>query len=492
MIPSPGILFGLALGFPLLGAAVCLLPLRPRQMLGITIAAVTAGSLAVLAIGLQVFRVGPLFAFSRYLFVDKLSLYHLALVCALFLVSSVYSVSYFGFDEKVMSNTVRMRRFCVLWLGFLSVLQLVLFSNHMGLLWIAIEGTTLLSAFLILTDGQRSSIEAMWKYLMICSVGILLAFVGTLLLLVATRTAGLSTTLLWTDLLQDAGRFHPRIMMLAFLFALVGFGTKAGLAPLHTWLPDAHSQAPTPVSAVFSGVMINCALYAILRYLPLTEAATGRSGDAHSLLLLLGLLSIGVAAIFIPAQTDVKRFLAYCSVEHMGIIAVGVGLGGFGVAAALFHTLNHSLSKTLAFFSAGRIAQLHGVRDMRSIRRAVSASPLWGSAFLISILALIGAAPFAVFMSEFQILKAAADTGRFAVMLIFLAGAGVVFISALRHAMNVSWRSDSGPAQTPGDSGSNRSLVVLFIALLVVLGLVLPGPYAAWLAEMAAIVENTR
>jgi hydrogenase-4 component F len=279
-------------------------------------------------------------------------------------------------------------------------------------------------------------------------------------------------------------------MLSAFIFCLVGFGTKAGLAPMHTWLPDAHSQAPTPVSAVFSGVMLNCALYCIMRYLPLTEAALGHSLLAHNLLLIFGLISIIVAAIFIPAQHDIKRFLAYCSVEHMGIIAVGLGLGGLGTVAALFHTLNHSLSKTLSFFSAGRLAETYGTLDMRLMKGAVRANPLWGSGFFVSILVLIGLAPFSVFMSELMIVKTSLGDGRIVTLVIFCFGALIVFVSALKHAMDVSLGS---PENKPGAARRYTGDVALLVSLavfLLVTGLWLPQPYLALLDTMKNIIEN--
>lgn len=488
---TPSQILGLTIAVPLLGILACLLPLRRRTLLRIPVGSIAASSCLVAILGHGVFTEGPQLAFGRYLFADKLSLFHLALVCFVFLTSSVYGLGYFATEKTGHPGSVRIRRYCMLWQGFFAALLVVLLSNHMGLLWVAVEATTLVSAFLILSNRQPSSIEAMWKYLMICSVGILLAFVGTLLLSTAARAGGAEPTqMLWTDLVTKASEFHPRIMLLSFIFVLIGFGTKAGLAPLHTWLPDAHSQAPTPVSAVFSGVMLNCALYAILRYLPLAEAATGHSGDAHHLLLILGLLSIGIAAVFIPVQYDMKRFLAYSSIEHIGIIAVGIGLGGPGVFAALFHIVNHSTSKMLAFFSAGRIGHIFGTRDMRDIRRAVSATPLWGSGFLIAVLSLIGMAPFSIFMSEFQILRAAATGRHYVTLFVFLSGATVIFIAALRHAMDVSWRSTPNTKHTARNAGKDLLVVLALSSIIVVLGLTIPTPLAGWFTDMVRIVEN--
>ncbi len=229
------------------------------------------------------------------------------------------------------------------------------------------------------------------------------------------------------------------LLKAGFLFLLVGYGTKAGLAPMHSWLPDAHSQAPSPVSALFSGFLLNSALYCILRYVSLVERATGHSGWSLRLLVVFGAVSIVVAAAFILFQHDLKRLLAYHSVEHMGIIALGMGLGGAGVLGALFHTLNHSLCKTVAFFSAGRLGQMYGTHDMDRIGGALRSAPVWGKGLLLSLLCLIGVAPFAIFMSELQIVSAAAAGGAWWTLGLFLFGVGVVFVGALKHAVSMSW-----------------------------------------------------
>jgi hydrogenase-4 component F len=236
--------------------------------------------------------------------------------------------------------------------------------------------------------------------------------------------------------------------------------------------------------------MLNGALYGILRFLPLTEAALGRDGQAHQLILIFGLVSIIVAAAFMPAQTDIKRFLAYSTVEHIGIIAVGVGLGGAGTFAALYHALNHSLSKCLAFFSAGRLIQLYGTRELKEIRGALAAWPLWGGSFLLSILALIGVAPFAVFMSELKIVQAALAGPTLWVPILFLAGCAVVFVSALSHAMKTSLGIP--PENLPRQNGwTSEILVAVFpLGALLLLGIWLPGPFQHILRQASSIIEG--
>jgi hydrogenase-4 component F len=359
-------------------------------------------------------------------------------------------------------------------------------------MWVGIEATTLLTAFLICVHVSPLALEATWKYLVVCSVGVAFAFVGTLFVGVSAAQLGLagSEILLWTRLSGSAGALSAGSMKLAFLFLLVGYGTKAGLAPLHMWLPDAHSQAPAPVSALFSGFMLSTALYCILRYLPLVERSTGNAGWGRHLLATFGIGSILLAAAFILFQKDGKRFLAYSSVEHLGIIALGVGLGGVGILAALWHTLNHGIAKPLAFFSVGRLGQMYGTHELRGMAGAMRRAPLWGVGFFGSVLALIGVAPFALFMSEFQILRAAADARAFWAVVLFLLGAGIVFVGALAHAMGPAWGDEVSAPRLQPISRTDRLLVWGALGLLLALGLWMPEPLRAALEAAARVVEG--
>src|SRR5262249_19777858 len=281
------------------------------------------------------------------------------------------------------------RRFGALWLGAEAAMLLVLISDNLGVMWVGMEATTLLTAFLISLHPSGLSLEAMWKYLIICSIGIAFAFMGTLLAAAAIRSGSAAAeALFWTRFAAADTTLDPTLMKFAFLFVLVGYGTKAGLAPLHSWLPDAHSQAPAPVSAMFSGFLLNTALYCILRYIPLVGHALG-GALVENLLVFFGGFSILVAAAFIVFQRDAKRLLAYSSVEHLGIITLGFGLGPLGSFAALFHMLNHSLSKSLAFFAVGQLGQRYGTHDMSVLTGALRADRIWGLGLLGSILALI-------------------------------------------------------------------------------------------------------
>jgi hydrogenase-4 component F len=461
------------------------------------LAVAAADAAAAAGLILKTASEGRIFAASGWLFLDALSAFHLAVMAAVTLFGSVYARMYFGREASEGRFPLdRARQFGGLWCGALAALALVLSSNNLGVMWVGIEATTLLTAFLICIHVTGESLEAMWKYLVVCSVGVAFAFMGTLLLASSAKRLGLEPMemLLWTRLSENASAMDPLPVKAGFLFLLVGFGTKAGLAPMHNWLPDAHSQAPAPVSALFSGFLLSAAMYCLMRVLPLVEAATGRTGWAMHLLAGFGLLSILVAAAFIPFQKNVKRFLAYSSLEHMGVVAFGIGTGGIGAAAALFHTLNHSLAKSLAFFSAGRLGQDAGSHEMKNLGGSLRRNPLWGGGLCLAVLALAGAVPFALFMSEFQILKAAVDAGPVLPVVLFLTGLAVVFIGALGHVIGIAWGEGSapsgGPPSVPRPKAAERALVVLLLVLLAGLGLWMPGPLRRGLKSAASVVTG--
>lgn len=493
-------LLGPLLVVPAAGAILCLILRSPRAILAGVCAVVAAETIAAGAAVWTVFTQGPVEAFNSWFYLDALSAYHLAILLVVFALSSVYAWFYFGQEIRVDHFSRRnARRFGSLWLGSLGAMALVLISNNLGLVWVGVEATTVLTAFLICLHRTAGSLEAMWKYLIVCSVGVAFAFIGTLLIGAAAGQAHLpaADALLWTRLRDVAPTLNPALMKMAFIFLLIGYGTKAGLAPMHNWLPDAHSQAPAPVSAVFSGFLLNSALYCLLRCLPLVETATGNVGWASGLLTLIGLVSIIVAAAFILFQSDAKRLLAYSSVEHMGIIALGVGLGGLGVFAAMFHVLNHSLCKPLAFFSAGRLGQRFGTHDLKALAGAARSAPLWGGGLFVSLLALVGVAPFAIFLSEFLILKAAVDKGSYLVLSVFLVGLSIVFVAALRYAIAAAW-GQSAAASAPAakvpplekSSLLEKALVWAPLTLLLVAGLWMPAFLSGAMKEAAAIITG--
>lgn len=472
---------------PLIAASVSLLKFSDKVLFRLTSAFCGIEMILSLILLRIVYTEGEQFFAGKLFFTDMLSSFQMAIVSVVFFAASVYGIGYFANDTAALKQS---RRYLALWNIFLFTMVLVLFSNNMGMLWVAIEATTLASAFLIMTYGEPSSIEAMWKYLLVCSVGIAFGLIGTMLLSAASsRVTGVSIepSLLWTDLRTTASMFDKGIMLAAFIFVLIGFGTKAGIAPMHTWLPDAHSQAPTPVSAVFSAVMLNSALYGVLRYLPITEMALHGTGQTRGLLLFFGLLSIGTAMVFIPAQKDIKRFLAYSSIEHIGIIVVGIGLGGIGVVAALLHTVNHSFAKMLSFFSAGKISHTFGTKDMGRIQGALKTNRYWGAGFFAGTLALIGTAPFAIFTSELQIFRAGFNSGRYGILALLLIGTVTIFIAALKHIMGISL-GKPGTTEKHKPELIEKLLVVSFILIALVPGLFVPGFLWNMLTKAALII----
>ncbi|MDC7225314.1 MAG: proton-conducting transporter membrane subunit [Spirochaetales bacterium] len=426
----------------------------------------------------------PVLFFGGNFIIDKLAFYHIMIVNIVFLAAGIYMQEYFAKSMETDEHTAfHYRRFSMLWQGFQLMLIIVILSNNIGLSWVAMEATTILSAFLIISESDSLSLEAMWKYLLICSVGIGLAFIGTILV----AAGGINT---FSELYIHAEELNPKLILFAFIFIAVGYGTKAGLSPMHSWLPDAHSQAPTPVSAVFSGVMLNAALFIIMRYLPIVERAGGGSGEAHSILLLTGFLSLLFAAVFIPIQTDLKRLLAYCSVEHVGIIAIGIGLGGLGTTAALLHCLNHSLSKMLAFFASGSVIHEYGTRDMRKITGLMKRMPMWGTAFMVSMLALMGVAPFSIFISEFLIVKTAFTGGQYLLFGLFMLGTLAIFISMLKFTLEIAFKQGK-PGKLTGRVGiADKAIIIISVAVLLLFGLWLPPDFFGFLEQAAQIIEG--
>jgi hydrogenase-4 component F len=470
------------------GAVTCLALPRPRHVLAM-IVGVSGVELALAAnVWAGVLVSGFVSAADEWFYVDAFSAFHLIVLVVVFLLSSIFAGVYFaGEAEAHAFSPAVARRFGALWLGSLSAMLLVLVSNNLGIMWVGMEATTLLSAFLISLHASRLSLEAMWKYLLICSVGIAFAFIGTIFAAAALQSGGgvEADALFWTRLNSADAHLDPTLMKFAFVFILVGYGTKTGLAPIHSWLPDAHSQAPAPVSAMFSGFLLNTALYCIMRFVPPVRHTLG-DGFANGLLMFFGALSIVVAAGFIVFQRDAKRLLAYHSVEHLGIITLGYGLGPLGSFAALFHTFNHSICKSLAFFAVGRLGQRFGSHDMHALSGALRADRLWGIALLGSVLALIGVAPFSIFMSEYQLLRAAIGSDAWLVLVVFLAASGVVFVSALRHLIDMAYGDPQSELPAPRNGAGAVLVVVTSLGLLLLLGLWMPVWFSRALGDAAA------
>jgi hydrogenase-4 component F len=352
-------------------------------------------------------------------------------------------------------------------------------SANLGMMWIFVEATTLASALLVGYYNTEGAVEAGWKYLIVCTVGIALALFGTITLYLAAVRSGVPSELAldWSSLmnaavrLRDAGDF----LKIAFVFVAVGYGTKIGFVPMHSWLPDAHAEAPSPISAMLSAVLLNCAMYALLRFDAITVRALG-SGFPHSLLLIFGGLSLGVAALLMVVQSDLKRLLAYSSIEHMGIVALGVGIGGpLGIYGALLHTFNHSLAKALLFFTAGNVRENFGTLKMERIRGMARSLPWTSTALVLGAIAIVGMPPFGLFVSEFLILSAAFVSGHYLIAGLVLLALSVVFGALLYHFQRMLVGDPpSLPESRPGLLASDFAIMTACVAALLVLGLRIP------------------
>ena len=346
------------------------------------------------------------------------------------------------------------RRYLVLVQAFLACMAVAVLSANLGVLWVAVEATTIITAFLVGHHRTRASLEAAWKYVVLCSIGVGIAFLGTVCVYaaaVATGASGLHA-LDWTFLREHAAQFDPRLMRLAAGLVLLGFGTKAGLAPMHAWLPDAHSQAPGPVSALMSGVLLAVAFSAILRYRAVFDAALG-PGYVRALLLVTALLSLALAALLLIGQRDYKRLLAYSSIEHMGLVALGTAIGGpLALSAVLLHILGHGLVKAVAFCSAGQLLHRVGSSRIDAVRHAVATVPAVAAPFGVALVALLAMPPFPLFATELGLARAGFTAGYgwaigVAILLVLVA-----FGAIARHGLSMllgSSTPDHSPAPAP-------------------------------------------
>ncbi len=358
-----------------------------------------------------------------WIWLDPLGKIVLLCISLLFAVCSVYAVGYLRYRRE-RSNRV----LCMCLLICLSAMTLVTISQHLGLLWVAVETTTVTMAPLIYFNHNARSIEATWKYLLICSVGIALALLGLLFLAYSTHVAHREATLLLGPLMFSARELNQGWLHAAFIFLLVGYGSKMGLAPLHTWKPDAYGEAPGLVGALLAGGLVNCAFLAILRVYQVCLASGSEVVFFQQALIGMGLLSMALAAIFMARQADFKRMLAYSSVEHVGILAIGLGLGKGALYGALFHLLNNGLTKGVLFLSSGNIHRSYSNKTTDVVRGALTHLPWSGGLFLAGFIAITGSPPFSPFLSEYSIVSSAFIEKRYLIGGLFLLFLTIVFI----------------------------------------------------------------
>lgn len=381
---------------------------------------------------------------SSWFAVDHLSWIFLFILSVLFLATALYSVDYL---PRAHSGERRKQWYPIFLLTSLSAMTGAVLANHLGLMWVFIEATTLLTAPLIMFQKNRHSLEASWKYLFICSVGIALAFIGLLLLALAGSKEGHATGFFLSELLAGKKTFDPLWLKIAFAFIVGGYGAKAGLAPIHTWLPDAHSQAPSAVSAILSGTLLNCALLGIFRFYQVLQDTAAYS-FARGVLLVTGLLSIFVCAVYILRIKDYKRMLAYSSMENIGIIVVGVALGGYAALGALIHLLAHSFTKSALFLTSGNILHRFGSKEIEKVTGLLRSDKLVGVLWISGILSLTAVPPFATFISELMILAEMILEGQILLFILFSLMLTVVLAGLLR----ASFRMVLGESQKQAES----------------------------------------
>ncbi len=427
----------------------------------------------------------PIAGLGGWLRLDDLGKLVLGFISVLFFICSLYAPTYLALRGD-RSNRV----LCGNLFASLAMMTLVTLSHHLGLLWVAMEATTLVSAPGIYFNHNPRSLEATWKYLLICSVGIALALLGSFFLAYSSLKAGLESTLLFDQLILDAPRLSPPWLHAAFIFLFVGYGTKMGLAPVHTWKPDAYGEAPGMVGALLAGGVTNCAFLSILRVYQICRAGS-EAEFARAVMIYAGLFSMAVAAVFMVRQRDFKRMLAYSSVEHMGILILGIGIGGVAVYGALLHLINNGLTKGVMFLSSGNIHRAFGSKYTDDVSGAIERVPISGILFLTGFLAITGAPPFGPFVSEFTIVSSAINSGQYLPAGLFLVFLTFVFIGMGATVLSVVQGQPPPHAAKNGfrDTFGTCAPILIFMALVLLLGVYIPPGLESLLRRAAAFIE---
>lgn len=481
----------LVLGLPLAGAFF--LALVPSWRVAAWInSAISAGSFAA---SLRLFSVRP--TAGPILFIDDFNIYLVVLTAFVGFTASLFSTAYIGREIRVRHMAMSQLRFYhAMYQGFMFTMLLALSANNIGVLWVAVEAATLTTVLMVSLYRSRPAIEAAWKYFILCSVGIGLALFGTVLVYLAAQPAmgeG-EAAMRWTLMIGRASEFQPELVSLAFVFLLVGYGTKVGLAPLHAWLPDAHAEGPTPISAILSGLLLNVALYAVLRFKMLLSA-NEQALQPGPLMIGMGCSSVLLASFMLYRRGDIKRLFAYSSIEHMGIMTFAFGIGGpLANFAGLMHMTMHSLVKSAIFFAVGFITQAAGTQRMRDIRGLTASAPVLGWSFVVAVLAIAGLPPMGVFMSEFLVISstfAVAPLLAIPVLVGLLVAFGALVMRLQGLAFGepsrlTGWDVHKRPGWLALTLGYGPLMAHLLLALIA--GLYLPPPLVAWFQSVARLL----
>jgi hydrogenase-4 component F len=473
---------GLILAIPLVTAALLLF--IPNYRVSARLNAASAFLTLLAALSLFVHKPSP----GPYLLVDDLNIVFIVLNTFVGFTTSVFSASYIGHElETGRLTTTQLRFYHAMYQILLFGLNLALEANNIGLMWVAIELSTLTTVLMVGIYRTHEALEAAWKYFILGSVGIALALFGTILIYMAARpVVGEGPDgMIWTVLIKHAAALDPALLNLAFVFLLLGYGTKVGLAPLHAWLPDAHAEGPTPISAVLSGLLLNVALHAVLRFKLLLAANPGAIAPGP-LLMTMGLVSLIFAGFMLYRRRDIKRLFAYSSIEHMGIIAFAFGLGGpLANFAGLLHMTMHSLTKSAIFFTVGHIAQAKDTQKIADIRGLTISHPLLGWGLVAGVVAIAGMPPMGVFMSEFLVVSSTfARAPLLAIPLVI--GLLVAFGALMLKVHGLAFGEPTGVSHPVKAS---HLPMIAHLGLVFVAGVYLPPPIVAWFQHVAGLLH---
>jgi hydrogenase-4 component F len=471
----------LVLGIPAFAAA--LLAVLPGYRITARINVAATGLTLLASLGLLDHRPEP----GHFLLVDDLNVVFIALNALVGFTTSWFSASYIGHELETGRLTRPYIRFYhAMYQVLMFGMNLALLANNIGLMWVAIEVATLTTVMMVGIYRTPEALEAAWKYFILGSVGIALALFGTIIIYVVAQPVlgpGLDA-MAWTNLIQHGARFDPALLNLAFVFLLLGYGTKVGLAPVHAWLPDAHAEGPTPISAVLSGLLLNVALHAVLRFKMLMATNAGVVAPGP-MMITMGLVSLIFAAFMLYKRRDIKRMFAYSSIEHMGIITFAFGMGGaLANFAGLLHMTMHSLTKSAIFFAVGHVAQIKGTQRIAEIRDLTATHPVLGWGLVLGVIAIAGLPPLGIFMSEFLVVSSTfARDPLLAIPLVFgiLVGFGALFL----RLNGIAFGEPTGSTVR-----SDASYVPMFahLALVLVAGLYLPAPLVSWFENVARVL----
>lgn len=477
------------LSIPLIGALILVFIGQPRHAAWFNNFVSFATFIVSLWLAYDIFKNGAQLSEDKLFYIDAFNVYLIVLTAFIGTNTAIFSRPYMCYEmDHGRIKSQQLRFYHVMYQGFIFAMLLALTTNNLGLLWVAMEAATLTTVLLVSLYRTPESIEAAWKYFILCGVGIAQALFGTVLVYFAAEQASLhhNETLLWNVLYEHSAQLEPTVLSIAFVFLLVGYGTKVGLVPLHSWLPDAHSEGPTPMSAVLSGLLLNVALYALVRLKILVDGSLQTELAGH-LMMGFGLLSFIVASFFLHRQRDIKRLFSYSSIEHMGLMTFAFGVGNpLATFGALLHMTVHSLTKSSIFITVGHVAHIAGTQRIEKIRGLIRTQPTVGWSLLIGTAAIAGFPPFGIFTSEFLVLMATMKSYPWLTIPLLL-GFIVAFAGLFKHIHNMVY--GEMPAHQTAVT-ANMWVVILQLFLVLWLGLSLPTELTHWFEQATRLISQ--